>query len=73
MASLLKILKNMSYCLGRTLRQVVLHDGEIPGVLLYWPLLISFLNQIYFSITNTYFAVLPRFGQINPERNNVSH
>lgn len=56
----------MSYSLGRTLRQVVLHNGEILGVLLYWPLLFSFWNQRYFPITNIivlFYQVLDRLIQ----------
>lgn len=54
---LLMILKITFSCLGRTLRQVMLHNGEFLRVLPYWPLHISSLNQRYFPIINSYCAV----------------
>lgn len=72
MSCLLKAIKIILYHSSRTLRQVIsYHDEFLP--LLYYPLLISSLNQRYFPIIHTYNTVLLCFGQINPERNSICH
>lgn len=73
--SLLKILKIVCRCSGRTFRQIVSHCGEFLNVLLYWPPLRvnSSPNQSDVPISTSYWAGLLWFGQINPAGNSVSH